>query len=898
MTVYWVVWDAAAHWVVDRLAAEGALPAVAKLRAMGCRARARPPAPNCQTPPSLATLFTGTGTEAHGVTGFTVPDSLVGRVSGFAPHLPLVPTVWRDAGVRGAFSHTPWVFDGDGAVPASVDAAIEAYSCRLADRAALAVSGPATVDWPAGPCPVSVTPDGAAVRLLAGGAEHRLTEDAGWVPVRTGPGTGFWVRLRRTTLGRTLVRTGTWSIRVAGANAELVRALAGTPVFAGESVGPFYRSGLFGPRLVDGGDGTAEAEFTAALDCVALSLSAPARAVLEHHRADLVVLYLPWTDDVGHELVGWCDARSAAHHPEIAGQVWAHVRHAYQAADRVLADVLARADVADTVLLCADHGITGTSHHVHVNQVLVDAGLAVAGPEGIDPDRSLVVYHPANNGSMRVNPDLVPPGDTGAVLRRAMTALRGLGPVLRGFLDERGRPVTEPVPVVFAVLADDYQPQAAVDGGPAVRSAPKSASHVVNTGDPRLHAVFAAAGPGIEPGTDLGVVDNTLAARVVREAVAAAGASERCAVMNIDVDGLLQAPADDLVATRYARVLEFIGSRGLSAGGLGAFLRERVGPGELLLTSSPVHGLANPTSDFDFIRVQAHPISGARISTKIFDRGHHLEVTSFAGTEVRQSLHLLDALAARPPAGAVAGFRGWDRRYEPRRKQTERIVNGVTLDGRAPYLAHLPALARVWSTAALHTAAEQTVHLCLAEAAGEARGRVGYAYNVLLHLMDSMLSAHGDVYTTRKWYVMRWARFVRGGAWRDDASRAAGAAIERARVLVSTALAGGAGAMAGTYTGLLADVARATGVTGSTGGITAAVEVAEDAGYHPYLPGAGIVSAGGRSLPVTGTWPPDLPAGPVGELAGLDRATAGTVLRAVRAGLATVRIGYLEGSAA
>ena len=429
--------------------------------------------------------------------------------------------MWRDPGVRGAFSHVPWVFTGDGAVSPAVDGAIEAYSSRLADRATLAVPENSTVDWPAGPHPVTVTADGGAVRLRAGGVDHPLSEDAGWVPVPTGPDSGFWVRLRSTAGGRALVRTGTWAKRVAGANGELVRALAETPVFAGEGVGPFYRGGLFGPRLVDGGDGAAEAEFTAAIDLVALSMSAAARAVLAHHRANLVVLYLPWTDDVGHELLGWCDPASAAHRPDVADRVWSHVRHAYQAADRVLADALDRAGPADTVVLCADHGIVGMSHHVHVNRVLIEAGLAAEGPDGLDPDRSSVVYHPANNGSMRVNPDLVAPEETAAVMGLAMAALRALGPALRGFLGEDGAPVAEPAPVVFVVLAEDYQPSADIDDGPAVRPAPKSASHVVNTGDPRLHAVFAAAGPGIEPGTCLGVVDNTLAARVVRGALAA-----------------------------------------------------------------------------------------------------------------------------------------------------------------------------------------------------------------------------------------------------------------------------------------------------------------------------------------------------------------------------------------
>lgn len=359
---------------------------------------------------------------------------------------------------------------------------------------------------------------------------------------------------------------------------------------------------------------------------------------------------------------------------------------------------------------------------------------------------------------------------------------------------------------------------------------------------------------------------------------------------------LLPVPPEDLVATRWAAVRRFLADRDLSADDLGAFMLGRVGPGELLLTSSPVHGLANPSSDFDFIRIQEAEISGPRISTKIFDRGHHLEVVSFSGTELKRNLDELAALAALPPARTVAGFRGWDKKFEPRRKQTERIVNGVTLDGRAPYLAHLPALALVWSRAALHTAAEQAAHLCLAEAAGETRGRVGYAYNVLLHLMDSVLSTHGDVYTTRKWYVLRWTRFAGRDAWHDDTYRAAGAAIEQARIAVSTALRPGyTGSLAGVHTDLVIAVARATG---AASGITAAITVADDAEYHHYLPGAGMVSAGGRSLLVTGDWPPDPEPVPLATLADLDRRAAATALRAIRAGVAGVHIGYRERSTA
>jgi hypothetical protein len=494
VTVYWVVWDAAANWIVDRLDAEGALPAVRALRTGGARAAGRPPTPNCQTPPSLATLFTGTSTREHGVTGFTVPDGKVfgAHRSGFGAEFPARPPIWRvlgDHGLRSAFVHTPWVFDDSGHVGPYVDAAIEAYNGRLAMHEVLAGDG----DWPVGGFPVRV--DGSV--LHAGGVAHELTPAGGWVPVRLDPRTGFWVRY----LGDRLVRTGTWQVRVGGTNAPLVRDLADTPVFAGIGVGSLYREGLFGPRLVDGGDGGAEREFMSSVDCIVRSFSAAVTAVLSRHNADLVVIYLPWTDDVGHEMLGWCDPRSGAYRPDATEQVWPYLRQCYQDADRVLGQVLGRAGDQDTVLLCADHGMVGSTHLLHVNEILIEAGLAERADDGgLDLVRSTVVYHPANNGQLVVNSDLVAPGLTESVLAKAKDALRDY---VTGFLDG-----------CYLVLRDDWQPSDVVDGGKVLRPLVKSGSHVVNTGDGRLHATFAVKGPGIPPGVDLGVVDNSLGARV------------------------------------------------------------------------------------------------------------------------------------------------------------------------------------------------------------------------------------------------------------------------------------------------------------------------------------------------------------------------------------------------
>ncbi|MGW1812905.1 DUF6001 family protein [Streptomyces sp. NPDC002125] len=358
--------------------------------------------------------------------------------------------------------------------------------------------------------------------------------------------------------------------------------------------------------------------------------------------------------------------------------------------------------------------------------------------------------------------------------------------------------------------------------------------------------------------------------------------------------------ADALTARRHGEVTAFLEGRGLDPLWLSELMRERVGDGLLLLTSSPVHGLANATSDLDFIRIQKEAIDGPRISTKIFEGGHHLEVVSFSETELASNLAELERLAGLSADGTVAGFRAWDKQREPRRKQTERIVNGIAMDGTAPYLDALPALARVWCRASLHTAVEQVAHTALAEAAGETRGRVGYAYNVLLHLMDGLLSHQGDVYTTRKWYVLRWTRLMAEGGWHDETLRAVARGLERLRGDVHTFLRPGRARepLAAPYAELVLETLRATGTARA---VTVGVELTGQ--VKDFLPGAsllmgadgGVVLPGvraGSELPFTSS-PVDLD-----ELTALDAPAAASLLRALRAGAARLRIGYRDEEAA
>lgn len=362
MSVVWLVWDAAAAWAVDRLAADGALPALSRLRAAGVHGRCRPPGPNCQ----LATLFTGTGSAEHGITGFDLPardDEPVDRQRpGFAPGLLRRLTVWqRLLASGGSFAsvHAPWVLAADEPPGSGVVAAVEAYSTRLDTSQVLPLPSSGEIGWPAAGEAVTVvaTPGGTTVAT----STEQVKVGADWAPVRLPGGSGFWVARVRLADGRpALVRTSSWVRCASGSDAGLVRRFHDGPVFAGEGVKRLYRTGVFGPRLVDGGRRQAEDVFVGSLAAVAASFADAARVVLAGPLPDLTVIYLPYTDDAGHELLGWCDTRSAAYRSDVAGQVWTYLRRVYGWADDVLAAVLERTGPQDTVVLSDDYQPSGS----------------------------------------------------------------------------------------------------------------------------------------------------------------------------------------------------------------------------------------------------------------------------------------------------------------------------------------------------------------------------------------------------------------------------------------------------------------------------------------------------------------------------------------------------------
>ena len=501
VSVYWMIWDGAAAWIVDELLRRAALPHLARLVGRGATQAALVPSiPNCQTPPGLAALLTGTQPADNGVTGFFLPGDGNGDIAGwrraFSPDVLTREPIWETAGRHGYTSilvHAPWGFDRDGQTADGVDLAVEAYQTRVA-RERAAFLGDLPVVWDDLPIVTAVRSAGSGpdqtVELVVGDRAVRLDER--WVEVDTGSGSGAYFRVVVHPNGsRAVVRTPVYAPRCAGADADGVRDMRksiAARTFVGDSMGSLLRDGWFGARLAEGGDGSAERIFLSGAQLVAGSFEAHLRAALERPRPDLLIAYVPMTDDVGHALAGLLTGETDMETREAA---WDLVAEGYAMSDRLLGVLMESAQDDDTIVVAADHGIARVTSDLHVNAVLADAGLAVPAREGEAADhlQSSVHYHIVNNGLILrgLGPQTLDGEDT---MSRAEAVLRGLRrpetdrPAVLGFVDAHGVPVTlgPGTNQAYLLLGEGVHPDADRAEGQHFGPPSRSASHTTYGG--------------------------------------------------------------------------------------------------------------------------------------------------------------------------------------------------------------------------------------------------------------------------------------------------------------------------------------------------------------------------------------------------------------------------------
>jgi predicted AlkP superfamily pyrophosphatase or phosphodiesterase len=503
-----VSWDAAADWVVDRLLAEGRLPAVARMAREGVQAEHMLAAFPSQTAVGHAAIFNGCWGDCNGVTSNQVSilppqrHRLDETSSGFASSALLTEPLFVGAALAGkkvvALSATQ--LDPTGRHVATLQDAgvgldrLVAFSgfehqiapARLLGSEVLQSTQPGwnrlprhqrktreltfevggvsffalLFDDPADPTrgfDTVLIRQGSRSRTCAAQA---ILKPATQEPASRAWGGPFWITGREIE-GPVYFRL--FSLATNGSEIELyqrsVHGLRGTEnqretrlyleAYGGFHDDAFgaYQRGMLGSPMWEGGDGEAERRM---LEIVRLDCEFSARGTryaLAHWKPDLLLHYTPLPDSAGHVWMGVLDPASPTHDAALASRLWPYYAEVLTHADAWLGDVLEAVDSETAVVLVSDHGMEGTGHLFHPNTVLARAGLLRRTRTGeVDLAHTLVLAPPGGGFFLTVN-DAHRAGGAVAAADRAGTLEHARQAMLAATDPRTGQPI---VTAVFA----------------------------------------------------------------------------------------------------------------------------------------------------------------------------------------------------------------------------------------------------------------------------------------------------------------------------------------------------------------------------------------------------------------------------------------------------------------
>lgn len=487
-----VSWDGAADWVIDKMLSEGKLPNVARLVATGVRAEASRPAWPSKTAVGHAAIWTGAYSDVSGISGNWVPQlpkaqhTLLEDRSGYHSTGLTAEPLWISAARAGkkvvvlSATHT---FPSDRDRKALAEAGVSeerlktfsGFESKIA-RASVLTSAdlrPAAVaEW-------KLTAAGApgAREIVLDVAESRffgLVFDDPSDPVKgldtllirqgsrdpkaaiaestirpreaAGDIEGFSERFRIAKGGlagftyfrlfdlapdgsrMTLYQRGVSGLQGLASADEITAYTSAYGGFHDEAFFGLYDKKALGPRLWEGGDGTAERRV---LELVRLDVEFRIRSIQYAARTwnpDLVFHYTPTTDSAGHLWIGALDPEGRRYDPALAEKLWPVYEEVFRLEDLWLGHLIDAAGPDGAVCLVSDHGMAATDAFFFPNAVLEHAGLLATTGKTIDLARTRACVPPWSdffvtvNGAERLG-GIVKPADREAVLREVEEAL-------------------------------------------------------------------------------------------------------------------------------------------------------------------------------------------------------------------------------------------------------------------------------------------------------------------------------------------------------------------------------------------------------------------------------------------------------------------------------------------
>jgi predicted AlkP superfamily phosphohydrolase/phosphomutase len=389
--IVWLILDAAGYEITTRCIQAGVCPSLSTIQTEGFLGPSRPPHPNCETPPALRALFSGSEPAESGIWGYQMPDyegRLERTLSGFAVRVSGAPAIWEELEQRdrsytlfnAAFRKDPvW-----GKGYAGIDLLLDGYRNYLPDSSWIRIGA-------------------GQERLKFGGATVRVESEDDLVRLHRGrrsiaslaPGEIQPVRLSRNataisySTGKTLFLSSSSRPHVRFSKDLHGRSEQIVP----ESI---YHGSLF--RFSRNIEELSIDEEMRVSEYVTAQMGELALSVVRELRSTLTILYFSLIDELCHVYLdqiegSWPEGRAA----EL-------LRRCYGLIDSHIGKMMGCLDENTLLVLSADHGQAPYRRALHFNDLLAQEGLVRRGKKAYDLRRSVAYYHPANCGQVVVNP--------------------------------------------------------------------------------------------------------------------------------------------------------------------------------------------------------------------------------------------------------------------------------------------------------------------------------------------------------------------------------------------------------------------------------------------------------------------------------------------------------------
>ena len=360
--------------------------------------------PNCQTPPSLFSIWSGVPPSKHHLTGFLEPDlngTTPGSVrSGFDDWPQDINMVWDQYSQANQKIRLNQVgFVSREKIEDQLIASSLIYNQQISPP--LVTSSLDPLEIPGFEMTVHVNPlDDQRVEIALlypdGQEEAQIIalESFHHIYLKSPINDWLTIMVSDSQIGRLTCILGKNKYERYGMNAEDTGTKAGH-YFNHVSLGKMYRKDLLGPKLENGGDGKAEDILMKSLYEVHRSFTDEISHSFSKNDADLYVGYYPVIDNALHEILSMKNSGRK----KVRKKADEMFQQLFRWLEELVANICQNLTPEQKLIINSDHGMQPTDWECYINRHFETLGwTAFDETKNILWDKTVVAYHPAMNG--------------------------------------------------------------------------------------------------------------------------------------------------------------------------------------------------------------------------------------------------------------------------------------------------------------------------------------------------------------------------------------------------------------------------------------------------------------------------------------------------------------------